>query len=470
MKNRTKLWLVMLISAFGSLLLFALLSLLSGSIWNKGYNLNKLNTISQNILKTIEQQGEFDKEEIQPILDKVHIQNPSLRFEWLTSDGKVIYDTSGNMKSYDFKRFADRFLNMPNNLWGEDKTISLEYSVNNNGQTYYLLMSLPSEAMKPGMINFYVRTFKVLFTLAMPLLLSFMVPYFLSLWFFSSMNRRINKLNHALGQVSIGSDVILLDDKSKDEIGQLTQHYNLMAKRIRNQADQIKQFENNRKLLLSNLSHDLRTPLTVILGHAETIRIGMFKNESELQASAKIILQRTRYIDKLLDQLLDIARQDTDALTLQLAPHNLSEMMRKIMSEYLLLLDGQNFTVEVDIADEDIETFIDASLIERVIRNLLDNAIRYGKDGHFLGIRLIENKDNVCISIKDRGRGIAPDDHERIFERFYRVDKGRKGDGLGIGLSIVKEIVELHQGTIQLISTPYEETVFLVRLPKKQED
>jgi signal transduction histidine kinase len=357
---------------------------------------------------------------------------------------------------------------MPNNLWGENKTINLEYSVNGNGQSNYLLMSLPSEAMKPGLINIYVRTFKVLLTLSLPILLSFMVPYFLSIWFFSSMNRRISKLNHALGEVNIGSDVIILEDKSKDEIGQLTQHYNLMAQRIQSQAEQIKQFENKRKLLLSNLSHDLRTPLTMVLGHAETIRTGLYKNENELQASAKIILQRSRYMDKLLDQLLDITRQDADELELHLAPHNLSEIMRKIMADYLLLLDGQNFTVEVDIADKDVEAFIDASLIERVLRNLLDNAIRYGKEGNFLGIGLVENKNDVCISVKDRGKGIALKDRERIFERFYRVDRGRNGDGLGIGLSIVKEIVELHQGNIQVMSTPYEETVFLIRLPKKQ--
>jgi signal transduction histidine kinase len=467
MKNRTKLWLVMLISPIGSLLLFLLLSQLTGNVLFKGYNLNQLNRISQDTLKTIERQKAFDKEKIQPILDQVRIQNPALRFEWLTSDGKVIYDTSGEMKSYDFKQFADLFLNMPNNLWGENKTINLEYSVNDNGQSNYLLMSLPSEAMKPGLINIYVRTFKVLLTLSLPILLSFMVPYLLSIWFFSSMNRRISKLNHALGQVSIGSDVIILEDKSKDEIGQLTQHYNLMAQRIQSQAEQIKQLENKRKLLLSNLSHDLRTPLTMVLGHAETIRTGLYKNENELQASAKIILQRSRYMDKLLDQLLDITRQDADELELHLAPHNLSEIMRKIMADYLLLLDGQNFTVEVDIADEDVEAFIDASLIERVLRNLLDNAIRYGKEGNFLGIGLIENKNDVCISVKDRGKGIALKDRERIFERFYRVDRGRNGDGLGIGLSIVKEIVELHKGNIQVMSTPYDETVFLIRLPKK---
>ncbi|MNN58479.1 Signal-transduction histidine kinase senX3 [compost metagenome] len=141
-------------------------------------------------------------------------------------------------------------------------------------------------------------------------------------------------------------------------------------------------------------------------------------------------------------------------------------MMRKIVADYMLFLDGQNFSIEVDIPDEDVQVFIDASLVERAIRNLMDNAIRYGKDGFFLGIGLVEEDDEVRITVKDRGRGIAPEDHKLIFERFYRVDGGRNGEGLGIGLSIVKEITDLHQGQIQLISTPHVETLFLVRLPK----
>ncbi|MNP12960.1 Sensor protein SrrB [compost metagenome] len=206
----------------------------------------------------------------------------------------------------------------------------------------------------------------------------------------------------------------------------------------------------------------------MILGYAETIHTGSYNNENELKTSAKIILQRSRYMDKLLDQLLDIARLDANALEVHLAAHNLSEMMRKIVAEYMLFLDEQSFSIEVDIPDEDIHMLIDAPLIERAIRNLLDNAIRYGKDGHFLGIGLVEEGDEVCITIMDKGRGIAPEDHELIFERFYRVDGGRSGEGLGIGLSIVKEIVESHQGHIQLISTPHVETLFMVILPKKQ--
>jgi signal transduction histidine kinase len=294
------------------------------------------------------------------------------------------------------------------------------------------------------------------------------VPYFLSLWFFSSINRRIGKLNKALGQVSLRSDVIVLEDKSKDEIGQLTRHYNAMAHRIQSQSAQIEQFDNRRKLLLSNLSHDLRTPLTMILGYAETIRTRSYKDENELQTGAKIILQRSRYMDTLLDQLLDVSRRDTDAHKLQFALTNLSELMRKIVADYLLFLDGQHFTVEANIPDGEVEAFIDASLMERAIRNLLDNAIRYGREGHFLGIGLLEENGDVCITVKDKGKGIASGNHERIFERFYRADGGRKGDGLGIGLSIAKEIAEAHHGHIQLMSTPYVETIFLLWIPKNQ--
>lgn len=294
-----------------------------------------------------------------------------------------------------------------------------------------------------------------------------LLPYLLSLWFFSSTDRRITKLNNALNQVEIRSDVIVLEDTSRDEIAQLTQHYNSMAMRIQSQSAQIEQLEHRRRLLLSDLSHDLRTPLTMILGYAEMIRTGAYKNENELQSGAKIILQRSRYMDKLLDQLLDITRQEEHLLRLQLAPHNLSELMRKIAAEYLLFLDDKNIVLEADIQDTDIEVMIDAPLIERALRNLLDNAVRYGEEGHYLGIGLTEEQEEVVLTVKNRGKGIAREDRERIFERFYRADGGRKGEGLGIGLSIVKEIAELHHGSVRLLDEAVTETIFQIRIPKK---
>jgi signal transduction histidine kinase len=465
MKNRTKLWLLMLISAIISILLFIPLTLVMGKIGDKGYNLNSLNAISQEILDTITKQQAFHVVDIAPILDNAHSNHPDIRFEWLAADGSAIYDTLGEMISYDFGQLADRMLYMPQNLWGVDEPVTLTFSIRQEDQPYYLLMGLSSDAMKQGQFYFFMRTFKAMSFFMLPLIVAFLIPYLLSLWFFSSMNKRINKLNHAIGQLNLQSKITVLEDSKKDEIGQLTAHYNAMTLRIHNQSEQIKQFDTRRTLLLSNLSHDLRTPLTMILGYAETIRAGLYKDEEELQASAKVLLQRSRYMDKLLDQLLDITRQDEGNLELHVEVHNVSEMMRKMAADYLMFLEGQNFTVEVNIPDEDIQAWIDASLIERTLRNLLDNAIRYGSEGHYLEIGLSEKDDTLFMTVIDKGRGIPLQDQEHVFERFYRVDGSRKGEGLGIGLSIVKEIIAFHQGSITLTSVPYEKTVFEIQLP-----
>lgn len=467
MKNQTKLWLLMLISAFVSILLFVSLTLVIGKIGDKGYNLNSLNNLSQEVLDTITTNQAFHASDIKPILDDAHKNHPTIRFEWISADGATIYDTLGEKKGYDFKQLADRMLSMPQNLWGVDKPVTLTYSVSQANQHYYLLMGLSSDAMKKGQIYFFMRTFKIMVVFMLPLLFAFLVPYLLSLWFFYSMNKRINKVNHAIEQLNLHSEITVLEDKKKDEIGQLISHYNAMAHRIQNQAEQIKQFDTRRKLLLSNLSHDLRTPLTMILGYAETIRTGMYKDEKELQASAKILLQRSRYMNKLLDQLLDITRQDDDNFELYVAKHNVSEMMRKIAADYLMFLEGQNFIVEVNIPDEDIEAWIDASLIERALRNLLDNAIRYGSDGQYLEIGLNEKNDTLFMTVIDKGRGIPLQDQEHVFDRFYRVDSSRKGEGLGIGLSIVKEIISFHGGTVAFTSVPFK-TVFEIQLPIHQ--
>jgi signal transduction histidine kinase len=469
MKIRTKLWLLMLIGAIISILLFISLSFVIGTIGDKGYNLNRLNSLSQHIVDTIIAQQVSEATDIKPILDHAHKDHPQIRFEWISADGSTIYDTLGERNTYDFGQLADRMLYMPHNLWGVDEPATLTYSVTQDNQRYYLLMGFSSDAMKRGQIYFYVRTFKVMFIFMIPLIVAFLIPYLLSLWFFYSLNKRINRLNHAMGQLNLQSEITVLDDMNKDEIGQLTAHYNDMAHRIQHQAEQIKQFDTRRKLLLSNLSHDLRTPLTMILGYAETIRTGLYKDEKDLQASAKVLLQRSRYMNKLLDQLLDITRQDDDHYELDVAKHNVSEMMRKMAADYLMFLEGHNFTVEINIPDEDIHAWVDASLIERALRNLLDNAIRYGSDGQYLEIGLAANKHTLFMTVIDKGRGIPLHEQEHVFERFYRVDSSRTGEGLGIGLSIVKEIITFHGGTVSFTSVP-SETIFEIQLPMRERE
>lgn len=468
MKLRTKLWVLLVLSAAMSMVLFGYSSVWIGKIANKGYALFELNPLAQSVVDSVEEQPAFEADALKQILDRAHAQHPDIRWVWLDDQGRSIYDTAGLNPAFTFSDLAMLMQNMPENYLTEDDVHVLTPATK-NGQSYFLLLGIPASAMKQGEVYFLIRTLKSLLTLVLPLILSFSLPFLLALWLFSSINKRIRKLNHALNQLNMQSEspVVELIDTSKDELGQLTQHYNSMAHRIRSQFTEIQQFEGKRTLLLSNLSHDLRTPLTTMLGCAEMIRTGNYSDQMELQSRAKIILQRARYMDKLLDQMLDISRRDAEDLTIRLADHNLSELVRKIVVEYIMMLDGDQVHLDVEVPDEDMHLSIDASLIERALRNILDNAIRYGKDGRYLGIQLTANDQSVNVIVKDKGKGIPLEHHAYIFERFYRVDDGRQGEGLGIGLAIVKDIVEAHQGSIEMSSMPNVETVFLIKLPRQ---
>lgn len=466
MRLRGKLWLLIVSSLILSLISFPVISILVGSKFDPGYDLNSLGDIISTTIEQIQNEQAFMKDRAQLILENTRQQHPQLRFEWIGSDGMPIYDTSNNSTPYSFKELMDRFTSLPTNLWTDGQQITLAASTDQDQQSYYLLVSLPSEAMKQGQFYLFMRNYNKLFTLVIPLLPAFLVPYLLSLWFFSSINRRLRKLSGALNRVNLHKEDSELQDNASDEIGQLNKHFNDMARRIRAQVTQIEQFENRRVTLLSNLSHDLRTPLTMILGYAETIRVGHYKDENELKSSAKIILQHSRYMDSLLRDILDVSRQDINALNIHISHEDLSELIRKVIADYLLTINENQFTLQFDIPENELVIPMDALLIERAIRNLLENAIRYGHEGHYLGVRLIEEQDAVSITITDKGKGIDPKDRDFIFDRFYRSE-GRTGPGLGIGLSIVKDITEAHQGSVELSSIPYQETVFRIQLPKQ---
>lgn len=405
MKLRTKLWLMLVLSALLSMVLFGYSTVWIGKIANKGYALFQLNPLAQSIVDSVVEQPAFEIAALKRTLDHAHAEHPAIRFVWMDDQGQSIYDTAGLNPAFAFRDLAMLMQKMPEKYLTEDDVHILTPAAK-DGRSYFLLISVPASAMKQGEVYFLIRDLKSLLTLVIPLLLTFSIPFLLALWMFSRINKRIRKLNQALNQLNIQSDspVVELADSSKDELGQLTRHYNAMAHRIRSQFAEIQQFENKRKLLLSNLSHDLRTPLTTMLGCAEMIRTGNYKDQTELQARAKIILQRSRYMDKLLDQILDISRQDAEDLSIRLANHNLSELTRKIAVEYIMMLDGDQVVLDVEMPEEDIHLPIDASLMERALRNLLDNAIRYGKDGRYLGIQLTADEQSASIIVKDKGK------------------------------------------------------------------
>ncbi|CAK4869395.1 unnamed protein product [Aphanomyces euteiches] len=424
-----------------------------------------MNAIGKSIIAQTAQAVSLNKAAAAHMLDEsVRKNDTSLTLEWVGMDGQVLYSTQGRIKAYSLEELTDRFLGMPDSLWSNGQIVTLVNKSERAGFPYYLLVSVPSEALKPSQFYIYYRDLSKFATLGVPLLLYLLTPYLFALGFFSTINRRLRKLNRALQQMDLHGEPLKLEEASKDEIGKLNRLYNSMALRIQTQMAQIREIELKRNLLLSNLSHDLRTPLTIILGYTETIRTAEAMGHEELQGYIRIILQRSRYMDRLLNQLLDISNLETKSLEIHREPHNLSELVRKIAADYTLIVDEQKVDFVVDIPEPDAFAEIDHSLIERAVRNLIDNALRHGMSRDYLEIGVASKQTHVVVRVKDKGKGILPKDQELIFERFYQLDQSRK-DGLGLGLSIVKEIAAGHEGRIYMESEPMKGTVFYLELP-----
>ncbi|WP_246218264.1 sensor histidine kinase [Litoribacterium kuwaitense] len=251
-----------------------------------------------------------------------------------------------------------------------------------------------------------------------------------------------------------------------DEIHDLTEHFNAMALRIHEQVNQIHDQETKRKALVSNLSHDLKTPLTNILGYAETINQGMYKDEAELHAYTQLIFRQSQYMERLMNTLFNISNLDSLGMNVTKKPTNIVGLLRRTLADYIPMLDHKGIKTSISIPDQVVIAEVDGQLIDRAIRNVIDNAMLHGASGKYLGIQLCEQKGQVIMAITDRGSGILEEQQKLIFERFFQGSQERKNEGFGIGLSLVQEIVEAHHGTIHVKSERNVETTFVIVLPR----
>lgn len=173
-------------------------------------------------------------------------------------------------------------------------------------------------------------------------------------------------------------------------------------------------------------------------------------------------------MDGLLQKLLEIAQLDTYKERIQFVYQDIGETIRRIAADYIPIMETEAMDTDIDIPEQPVYAAFDQSLLERAVRNLIENAIQYGREGKYLGIQLKETEDHVHITISDHGPGIAAEKQQHIFERFYRGAGGRGGEGLGLGLSIVQEVVNAHKGSVYIESLPNEKTTFTIILPTLQ--
>lgn len=226
-------------------------------------------------------------------------------------------------------------------------------------------------------------------------------------------------------------------------------------------------YEKGRKELISNLSHDLRTPLASVLGYAEMLKNGVYDDETEEKQYIDIIYRKAVYMEKLLMELLEYSRLELGTIRLQKEKMNLAEFVRELLIEYYPVFEKNDYELEVEISDTPVIGTWDREKLGRVFRNLIDNALKYGMDGKKLKITVEKHDKQAVVEIRDFGKGIPTKDISHVTQRFYRADHARnsKKGGMGLGLYIVQEIVKLHDGSVQIESKEMQGTIINLRLP-----
>lgn len=302
------------------------------------------------------------------------------------------------------------------------------------------------------------------------LVILFFTAFILMLWIYRSIIRPLNILRIGMNQIKEGDLDYSIQSETEDEIGQLCDDFEDMRLRLKELIESRIQYEEDIKELISNISHDLKTPLTAIKGYAEGLLDGVAVTPEKQEKYLKTILTKANDMSILVDELAFYTKIDCNTIPYSFKPINLHEYFDDCIEELGLDLEVKNveLTYINDTAPE-VEVVADAEQLKRVINNIMGNAVKYldKKEGH-IQIRVHDKGNFVQIEIEDNGIGIPPADLNYIFDRFYRADASRnsKKGGSGLGLAISKKIIEDHGGRIWAESTLNEGTTILFTLMK----
>jgi len=464
MKLKTKMVWIIAFSVLFTVILLVVMIYVFSALFAPGYNHVNLQDMSVQLSERLEQSDMQTKEQLTRVLQQFGANYEGVGMDLFGSDGKLLYSSTNRTEAYSLEDLLARFSNQPGWMFqGQD--VSLVYEIAADGNRYFVVFDVKAKAFQQVQLFMYLNHHSAFPFLIVPLLLIIVLPATVAFLFTLFVTRRLGRLNRAMQQADLREEPIYLQDGSRDEIGALTRLFNEMSDKLHRQFMHTRQIEQSRTTLISSLSHDLRTPLSIIQGYAETLQRGSAHDSDTRVRHSTIILQKSEYMNGLLHQLFRLAKLDDPSMAFRMERGSIHDLLQSIIAEYVLELKDQGMEWEADLPEPIVQLEFDRDSLAQVFRNLIDNAILHGGDGMFVGIRLRAMDDSVHIDIEDRGNGIPAEELEHVFDRFYRADKGRLSNGMGIGLSISHEIVHRHGGQITVRSAPNKGSLFTVSLP-----
>lgn len=267
-----------------------------------------------------------------------------------------------------------------------------------------------------------------------------------------SIVKPLENLKNGANEIKEGNLDFQINNASKDEIGELSTAFEDMRVKLKESIEKQNRYENNRKELISSISHDLKTPVTAIKGYVEGIMDGVADTPEKMDRYIKTVYAKSKDMDKLIDELFLYSKLDLKKLPFNFEEVDINSYLQDSFEELQFDLEKKNISITLNLENnKPLVVLADREKLKRVITNIVDNSIKYmNKEENKIEINLIEEKNNVLLEFKDNGEGIEESQLPYIFDTFYRVDpsRNRARGGSGLGLSIAKEIIKEHGGEI----------------------
>lgn len=355
-------------------------------------------------------------------------------------DGKVMYKMNGTgEEKLDIFGIIDKSSNTASD--GEERTLLYPVKIGEN-RNYFIYSEIPTPTIHEEIYTSENSFFA--------LILSVLV--FISV-FIVITNRKIKYLDDIAKGVRIvaGGDLSYrIEEKGTDEITGLAVNINAMAKEIERRIQSERTAEKTKGELITNVSHDLRTPLTSVMGYIGLIKEGKYEDDNMMKEYLNIAFNKSNQLKELIEDLFEYTKLNNNGIVIEKERVNLIDFLSQIIEEYIPLFDENSLGVVKKFVDEKIEVNIDTGKMVRVFENLFSNAIKYSFKPGEVVVSSYENNGYANIVIRNRGESISKEKMDKLFDRFYRVDEARNSNikGSGLGLAISKNIIELHGGRI----------------------
>ncbi|MDM5188123.1 HAMP domain-containing sensor histidine kinase [Bacillus sp. DX4.1] len=296
---------------------------------------------------------------------------------------------------------------------------------------------------------------------------------FTSLFFFlfsKNMMRRLEQINQNVKEISMGNLEVHIQTVKNDEIGELAANINGMTKNLKESIEKEKTAQRMKNELISNISHDLRTPVTSLIGYVDLVERNLDTNREACDQYVAVLKRKSYELKDQIDDLLEYCHINYREIQLHKEVIGVKQLLEQIMIDFVPQLEETKMNFDIE-CNQNLQIEADISLIVRLMQNVISNSISYGKTGKKIDIQILQEEMSIVIKIKNYGERIPEEDLPHVFENFYRGEKSRSTHtgGKGMGLAIAKSIAHIHEGDITVWSNK-QETIFTIILPKHKKE